>query len=315
MAPIELTFDITASLDQQFSTGNRLRIAAWLFLPEGVQRLPAVPPVIACLNGGSYDRRYFNAQIPGYPGYSMAEHLARSGAIVIVLDHLGIGASSRPSCPSQVTRQVAAAANHAALQQAYEKIAKGALHPSLPAFESIQKIGVGHSMGSMQTITQQSNHSTYDRVIILGYTAIGVHLLINGQMVSADPGPPDPRASPYWTLDRRLTRASFHWEDVPEDIMAADDALNVEVPYLLSSQSITAGIVSEDAGRIRVPVFICLGERDVSPDPHAEPGYYRGSRDVTLLILPRSGHCHTFAGTRRVLWDRMMRWIATPSAE
>ncbi len=57
-------------------------------------------------------------------------------------------------------------------------------------------------------------------------------------------------------------------------MLAADDALLVDVLYVLSTQSIIAGIVAEDAGRIDVPVYICLGERDVSPDPHAGPGYY-----------------------------------------
>jgi len=83
----------------------------------------------------------------------------------------------------------------------------------------------------------------------------------------------------------------------------------VEVPCVLSRQSTMMGIVTEDAGRIDVPVYICLGERDVSPDPHAEPGYYRASSDVTLHILPRSGHCQNFATTRGEMYARIGGWI------
>jgi len=29
---------------------------------------------------------------------------------------------------------------------------------------------------------------------------------------------------------------------------------------------------------------------------------------VTLVVLPGSAHCHNFAGTREVLWDRLANW-------
>jgi hypothetical protein len=93
--------------------------------------------------------------------------------------------------------------------------------------------------------------------------------------MSAHPGALDLGQPDYALRDRSNLRSTFHWEDVPEAVLAADDALLVEVPYVLSTQSITGGIVSEDAGRIAAPVYICLGECDVSPDPHAEPAYYK----------------------------------------
>jgi pimeloyl-ACP methyl ester carboxylesterase len=101
---------------------------------------------------------------------------------------------------------------------------------------------------------------------------------------------------------------TFHWDDVPDDVVAGDNARAVMVPYTLSYQATAMNIVTEDAARIGVPVYICLGERDVSPDPHAEPGYYRSSPDVTLHILPRAGHCHNFASARHTMWDRLDVW-------
>jgi pimeloyl-ACP methyl ester carboxylesterase len=247
------------------------------------------------LDGGAYD--------------STAEHLCALGNIVVLPDHLGISDSSRAPEQMKVTRQVAALANHAAMIEIYDRLRRGTLHSSLPALPDFLKVGGGHSMGGMQTITQQAEYKTFDRICVLGYTAIGVHLHVNGQVVSADPGPLDYSQPNYWSLDRSQVHKSFHWDDVPADVIAYDDTLLVEVPYVLSKQSVTTGIVSEDAARIDVPIYICLGERDVSPNPHAEPSYYKNSHDVTLHILPKSGHCQSFASTRKIMFDRIDAWI------
>jgi len=36
---------------------------------------------------------------------------------------------------------------------------------------------------------------------------------------------------------------------------------------------------------------------------------YSNSHDVTFYVLEESAHCHDFAGTRRLLWDRMQAWM------
>jgi hypothetical protein len=103
-------------------------------------------------------------------------------------------------------------------------------------------------------------------------------------------------------------REGFHWEDVPDDVVTADNALAVPTPSAIGLTSIASGIIRAEAARIDVPVYFCNGERDVSPDLQAEPGYFRACTDFTLQRLPRSAHCQNFAGTRHQLWDRMHRW-------
>lgn len=70
----------------------------------------------------------------------------------------------------------------------------------------------------------------------------------------------------------------------------------------------TPGVVAADAASVKVPVLIAMGERDVCPDPHAEPSAYKGSNDVSLFIAPRMAHMHNFASTRAVLWSRIESW-------
>jgi pimeloyl-ACP methyl ester carboxylesterase len=308
MGPIELTFDVTAGLPADVTEGQTVTIAGWLFLPDDTALLGQRPVTMVLLNGGSYDKRYFHVEIPGHPGYSAAKYLASRGNVVLVLDHLGMGGSTRVPHQKRATRQIVALAAHFAASQFHERLGQGTLHPSLGALPDFAKIGAGHSMGAMQTIIQQAGQGTYDAVMILGYTADGVHLTFGGQKVRAStmPLPADPED--YTIGGREGMHETFHWDDVPAEVIAADDALCVETPSEIGFKSIVTGIVAQEAAQIDVPVYICLGERDVSPDPHAEPGYYKASSDITLHILPKSGHCQNLARTRHQMWERMHRW-------
>jgi len=308
MGPISLSFDVTEALPAKISGGRRIAIAAWLFFPDDPGRLGARPVVMTLLSGGSYDKRYFHCEIPGRAGYSAAEHLAALGNIVLLPDHLGVGDSSRAVDQKKATRRIVALANHAAVTQFYERLRTGSVHELLPALSDFLKVGGGHSLGGMQTITQQAEFRSYDAAMILGYTAAGVHLTINGQLVRADNGRLEVPQQDYLSGSRDYLHEGFHWEDVPADVVAASDAMAVPTPSVIAIDSIRSDVVAEDAGRIQVPTYICLGERDVSPDPHGEPAHYRRCRDLTLHILPRSGHCHNFAGTRHWMWNRMHHW-------
>lgn len=306
MSFIPVKIDVTSALPAEVTQDCRIEIGAWVFPATG--QPPSTPSVIALLNGGSYDKRYFHVQVPGRADYSAADALAERGHVVVLLDHLGIGESSRLPAQIDGTRQVCALANHVAVNEIFDRLKRGTLDPSIAAMPDFVRVGGGHSMGGFQTITQQARHATYDRVLVLGYTAIGVHLTVDGQQIAAE-RPLDPAMGDYWLLDHAEIAESFHWDDVPADVLKVDEELAVEVPSLLSNQSIQMGIVTDDAGRISVPVYICLGERDVSPRPHDEPGYYKSSPYVTLHVLPRSGHCQSFASTRMEMVERIDGWL------
>lgn len=305
--PISLTFDVTAALPETATQGAAITIAAELFYPDDLSLLGTHAVSMSLTAGGSYDKRYHNAVIPGHAGYSAAAHLAARGNIVLLTDHLGVGQSTRLPQQSQATRHIAALANHAAVTQFHARLAAGTI-PGLPPLVNITRIGGGHSMGGMLTILQQAEHATYDGVMIMGYTADAVHFTLHGQRLRAADYIPTGPVPDYSSNDRAALRHGFHWEDVPEDVITADNAMAVETPSCIGLDSIRAQIVKHEAGQITVPVYICLGERDVAPDPHAEPAFYRSSRDITLQILPHSGHCHTFASTRAQMWDRMHHW-------
>lgn len=308
MPYIETRIDVTDALPADVSDGARIEIAAWIFPPDRA-RAPDVPTTIALLNGGGYDKRYHHFQVPGRSGYSAAEALAARGHMVILPDHLGVGDSSRLPVQKKATRRVAALANHAAVTEIYRRLADGSLDPSIPAMPRFLKVGGGHSMGASQSLAQQADHQTYDRLMVIGYTAIGVHMPFNGEVVPVFSVFGHLERGDYHSTPHHALREGFHWDDVPDDVVEVDDALGVEVPHEISNAAIRPNVAAEDAGRIAVPVYICLGEKDVSPRPYDEPGFYSSSKDVTLHILPRSGHCQTFASTRMEMIDRIDGWI------
>jgi len=62
-------------------------------------------------------------------------------------------------------------------------------------------------------------------------------------------------------------------------VVTAGDAIAVETAASIGVASIRSGIIVEDAAKIAVPIYFCLGARDVSPDPHAEASYFKRSPD------------------------------------
>jgi len=306
MSYIPAQIDVTDALPADVVDGAKIMISAWIFPPTAEKALET-PSVIVLMNGGTYDKRYHHFAVPGHENYSAAEGLAARGHMVILPDHLGVGESSKLPDQKKATRRIAALANHAALTEIYRRLTDGTLDPSIAPMLPFVKTGGGHSMGGSQSLAQQAEFETYDRLMVIGYSAIGVHIPTPDGPIPGDMVPQ--RDDDYPLESHEAMSYNFHWEDVPEDVRQVDNAMAVPVPQVISFSAIKNAIALEDAGKVRVPVYICLGERDVSPRPYDEPGCYKSSKDVTLHILPKSGHCQTFASTRVQMIDRIDGWL------
>lgn len=104
-----------------------LSVAASIYLPP---RIPDRPTALYCLPGGAMSRGYFDLQAEG--NFSFAAALSARGYIVVTLDPLGIGESSRPSDGYQLTPEVLAAANARAVTAIQGELASGALAARAP---------------------------------------------------------------------------------------------------------------------------------------------------------------------------------------
>jgi alpha-beta hydrolase superfamily lysophospholipase len=315
-APVSLTFDVTAGV----GTGEPLTQAAWAFLPE---RPADADAVLLCLAGGTYDKHYWHIEIDGHPGYSFGKHLADAGFIVIAVDHLGIGASTDPVASGPLGLWLLAAGDAEVARQVRERLSRGTLLAGVPPIVA-PLVGVGHSMGACLTTMVQATTHLYDAVALLGY---GVQIT-NVYEDTADAAELEQRIQQTIEASCQLTSAKpadrhtvaprsyladlFYAGEVPQEVVDADTAAQSRVPLRAAAEVTTPGFVEDYTSSVDVPVFLAFGAAtDVSPNPYAEPTNYTASPDVTLHLVPKSGHCHNFASHRAQLWDRIALWLRT----
>jgi pimeloyl-ACP methyl ester carboxylesterase len=314
--PIDLRIDVSQASD----LGGKLETAITVYAPEPGEIAEPLT-VLFGFPGGGYGRRYYAIEHPGYSGYSQAAYHVGRGSIVVACDHIGVGDSSQPADPASLTFENIAAANHATVTEVMGRIRAGDLVRGLAPLEGAHAVGMGQSMGGCFLIVQQGNHATFEAIAVLGFSAI--------QTVLPTPpghdevtGPQIERGERIEELDMTLStdifRYGFHLDDVPAELVDLDldgyparDHMpmwgSATVP-LCAVTMLSPGVVAEEAARVAVPVLVGVGERDVVPDPQAEPGAYRASREVTVYVQPRAAHMHNFAGTRRLLWDEVDAW-------
>jgi len=289
--------------------GRPWEIAASVHLPA-VGALAARPPALVVIPGGGYSRRYFDL---ARPGYSQAAHHARSGAVVVAIDHLGAGDSSVP--PLQLTTLPAVAtAGHAAVTAVLGRLREGTLAPGIPPVELGAVAGAGHSIGGQVLAVMQSGHRTFDGVAMLGSSLVGTTIPARG----GAPGDAE-TAGIDWGW-------AFHWRETPVPpelaaLIAADIAAGLPTRQTAPEwatlsypgfvpASVLPGAVADEAARIDVPVLLASGERDVCRPPAEEVAALKAATDISVLVVPQMAHMHNFAATRTLMWERLDEFVA-----
>jgi alpha-beta hydrolase superfamily lysophospholipase len=323
MPGIELRIDVAPRL----GGSEPLEIAATVFLPRA-EALSSPSIAIFAVPGGGYSRGYFDMHFPGHSGYSEAEHHVARGFVLVACDPVGVGASTQPE-PTSITFELLAATYDAAVREIAQRLEQGTIAPHLPPLRGLMRLGIGQSMGGKVTVLTQGRHATFDGIGVLGASAIHTVLPQRTEAArqAAMAGHAAGRDSDLGKLTLEESSSSiadfvypFHWEDVPKDILDADMAGGYPVrtghvppfgsatipPCAITMMS--PGCIAAEAAAVAVPVLVGVGERDVCPDPHAEPTAYRNSNDVTVCRIPRMAHMHNFASTRAQLWRRIDSW-------
>jgi len=314
--------DIQIDIDPADAKGEQLFVTATIIAPE-LSALGSQPIVWFAWPGGGYNRRYFDLQLPGRDGFSQAEFHVAHGSIFVACDHIGVGDSAIPQ--GAFNHSDIARINAAVVRKVLAGLRDGNLIPVFPPLEGLFPIGMGQSYGGLLLTHLQAEHGLMRGVAMLGWSGICTMVKdVGGQGNVAPPAELEGTEALRDGLNHPYRR-SFHFDDVPEDIVAEDllgypARIGVPVPawgtpfmpggpnFAPERGPLGPGVVTEEAAAIDVPVFIGNGEIDTCPDPLAEPTAYPKSLDVTTIILPRSSHMHNFAGTREILWKRLQAW-------
>jgi pimeloyl-ACP methyl ester carboxylesterase len=314
----QLTIDVSAALPFRAEANV---LAATLHVPSNGH---APQAVLVCWPGGSYSRAYWDIQIPGRRDYSFAEHMTAHGFLVVAVDPLGVGDSSRPEEVDAVTVETMAAGGAEFIGQLRAQLRAGELGTRLVPFADVPLVGVGHSLGGCITVVTQANHDCYEAIAVLGFTHGSKDTISSVAVTGAMREEGGARAAAvaqakaffsdwdagYSTAPREPNHGWLYNPDTPAEVVAADDQTLTPWPRQSYVDALTAGYSASYAARITTPVLLGFGDRDIPERPHDDVGFYTASSDVTLVVLPNSAHCHNFATTRSQLWNRLGAWAA-----
>jgi alpha-beta hydrolase superfamily lysophospholipase len=274
----------------------------------------ATAPVLFCFPGGGMTRRYFD--LPA-PGYSFAEYACDRGYVTVLADHPGVGDSDTPSDGWALTPELVALVNAAAVDRMLAVLAEGGV-PGLPPLRPAVVAAVAHSAGAHVLIHQQAVHPRFDGIALLGWCARGLPQFLNEdeRALSGQPGPLAPRLvagarrrhdTPLPVLGRGSSRLLVASE-MPPGVRQALSGARAPLLAVVGYASMIPGSARDVCVRIKVPVFIGVGEHDIALDHHAIPAEFPASGDVTLFVLAGAGHNHNVEPGREQLWARILRW-------
>jgi pimeloyl-ACP methyl ester carboxylesterase len=291
---------------------------------RGWIRFPEKPanrtPLVYCLAGGNCSTGYFDLGVDGHDGYSMAEHLAAGGAMVVALDHPGVGASDPIEDLFTVTPTLVAAAHDRALQQILDRLTTSALVTGWEATDKPFVVGLGHSMGAMLAGIIQARHGSFAALALLGHGSGLPELLtddelaVSGEDLASIEGDIARLARLHFDPEIRrrrgtVPRGSFFADDVPPEVRAAFRGQTVPLLYTCGLTSMIPRATSAERAAVNVPTFFAFGDQDLTTDYMGTIADYHSLTDLAVLVLGQSGHCHNQSSGRRLLWDRLLSWM------
>jgi pimeloyl-ACP methyl ester carboxylesterase len=304
---------------------DSLTIAADIWLPD-IGALASPPVVLFCQPGGALAKGYYDLVLEdGSAEFSFARHLVAQGCIVVAIDHLGIGASSRPRDGFALTPDVLIAANARAVDELAAQLRNGQLTPELPALPDLVSIGVGHSMGAMLTAMQQARYRSYAAVALLGFGTQGLVDFLPEAARAYIGDAAGARANieriarglggdPYAQLT--ITSGSareIYGGGADRRAVAALAGARTNLLAVAGMFSMIPGGSAPDCAQIDVPVFLAVGTRDICGPPHLIPAAFTASSDVSLLVLPETGHSHFLFASSARLFARLGGWLSVVS--
>ncbi|MGH8460085.1 MAG: alpha/beta hydrolase [Stenotrophobium sp.] len=317
-----ITIKLHADSGVQLPGEGVLQLGAEVWAPNDLDRSKSVAALV-CLPGGGMTRRYFDLDVEGDPTFSFAKQMVARGFVVILIDPLGVGESTRPADGYAVTAEVVAEANANVTAQIVRKLRAGSLSPLLPALQNLNTMGVGHSMGAMMTLVQQAQYRQHAAIALLGFSTRGLPEYMPPQVRELAKDPVAVRAKltslaramfiqPYPVIKPTPQSGGiFSGKSAdPRGAAAIKQVSDVLLP-MCAFLSMIPGNVLPESRQIAVPVFLGLGELDMAGPTHEIPASFPASRDVTLHVIPDTGHSHFLFPARIELFDRLAAWART----
>lgn len=303
-----------------------LQIAVSLHVPQTLAQ-PAL--VLCCVPGGGMNRGYYDLlTAEGDTRASLARQMAARGMLVMTLDPPGIGDSDKPADGYLLSPALIAQALGEAMDAVLAQLREGHVVPGLAALPALRSVGLGHSMGGLLTILSQAQRARHAALVVLGFATAGLPQF----MTSSAKALIGDRAAIDAQLEA-LSRKMFGNVQYPRPMKAANGAelygsSTAEPDVVAALKPCVEGIlpqpaqlalfpgnVAAEAAAVDVPVYIGVGDRDMTGKAEDIPAAFTASPAVHLQVLPQTGHSHFLFPSRSVLFDDIAHWLGTVLAE
>ncbi|WP_166985240.1 alpha/beta fold hydrolase [Pseudomaricurvus alkylphenolicus] len=295
---VRCDFDVGKDLDLE---GQQI-LATTVFEPVG-----PVKALLVCFPGGGCNRGWFDLRPKGDDSYSFGLHFCARGYRVVTVDHLGVGDSTKPDNGFDVAIETIVDANTNVVKQVLGRFGN-----------NVPCIGVGHSMGAMLTILQQSVSASFDALALLGFSNCGIpHLLCDrarsfiGRAEQAREVLAEIADAQFGTgyVDLDLSGRETEGGRLSPPVAAALAQSRGRVLAMPAALSIIPGCVSAECRRLEMPLFLAAGDRDICDPLEAMRSQFPAAREVTCHLLEDAGHMHFIYPSRIQLFEAMLSWL------
>lgn len=289
-------------------------ISGQLCTPTG-----ATPTSVQLLvHGGTYSRAYWDMPY----GYSYQRDMAEHGYATFAVDRLGTGKSTKPlSLPLLIGVEARS------LHEVVSHLRAG--NVGRTAFEKVYI--VGHSVGSGIVAAEASTYKDVDGVMLTGITHMpNVPALVLGAALGLTPVFMDPvlarlGSDPLWFTTKPGAREPlfYHSPNAEQRVIDADEATKDQVSVPGMGTVAVFGIVLPATLGIDVPVFQAVGQKDVlfcgllalrdctsaATLRLQEAPYYTPAAELTMYVLPNSGHSLALHQNAAAYRDAARAWL------
>ncbi|ARS25895.1 alpha/beta hydrolase [Sphingomonas sp. KC8] len=302
-----LSFDVGSLTDG----GEAITLVVDVHYPT---RLAARPVLFWCVPGGGVSRNYYHLADPqgdGAGGFSFAAAMTAAGHIVVTVDPAGVGESTRPKDGYSLTTDAVATGNARALAEFRGRLAVGGIE-GLPPLADVRVVGTGHSAGAMISVVHQAAVHDFDAMLLFCFGTAGLPEYMDDVHRAALLEPDGGRSRIVEFARARFGAEPYLPAPVQDKDTPAGRALRAVMNHVLANIGMHAmlpGNVARELGELDVPVFLSVGDRDMTGPPHLMPRDYKACPDFTLYVVPTSGH-HVFVapGVER-LYGRIVGWL------